>query len=239
MGKGMKKKIIFLLLALFVFVSADDRDSFFEHIQNSVITYKSVDSYKSLNIQKERIDGEVIEKEDILFKYKQPHLVYMKHTKGNEKGSEVIYNKAAYGDNIVYHAGGLFGAITLELDPKGSLVKKGNRHLIYDAGIGHIIALLNETAEHIKKGVSAEVVFVKNDVKHGEKLKMYQLTSKSEEIYSEKVVVGFRAKDSFPVYISVYNNEGALLEEYLFKNLDYSTKLSTKEFDKENTEYNF
>ena len=234
------KTIILSILVLFsTVVSASSFENFKGNVQKAVANYSKVDSYTSMNDQKEFIDGKLIVNNGIFFKYKKPHLIYMKKTKKPDKNSEVIYNKKLYGDKIQYHAGGLLGAVNLSLDPKGSLVKKDNRHEIYDAGVGFIISLLSKTVAHIESGKDGEIEAVGEKKLAGETLKMFTLTAKDKAFYSDKVEIGFRVKDSFPVFIAVYNSKGTLLEQYHFKNLDYSKKLSAEEFTKDYKEYNF
>ena len=67
-----------------------------------------------------------------------PYRVYLK----NRKGVEVLY-VAGQNDNeaMVYPAA--FPYITLNLDPKGSLMRKGQHHTVLQAGFGMIADLLN------------------------------------------------------------------------------------------------
>ena len=67
-----------------------------------------------------------------------PYRVYLK----NRKGVEVLY-VAGQNDNeaMVYPAA--FPYVTLNLDPKGSLMRKGQHHTVLQAGFGMIADLLN------------------------------------------------------------------------------------------------
>jgi hypothetical protein len=68
----------------------------------------------------------------------RPYRVYLK----NQKGVEVLY-AAGQNDNeaMVYPAA--FPYITLNLDPNGALMRKGQHHTVLQAGFGMIADLLN------------------------------------------------------------------------------------------------
>jgi len=232
-------KIFLLLLLLFELAFSNDFNKFQDAVVKGLKNYEKIDSYISMNSQKERIEDKLIIQKGIIFKYKKPHLVYMKKISNPDKNSEVIYNKAVYGDKIVYHAGGFLGAIPINLDPKGSLVKKGNRHLIYDAGIGHILDLLKKTSILLKSSKNGRVAFIDSSVKNGEKLDNYVIVGNDSQFYAPLVKVSFRKKDYLPVFISVYDKNDSLIEEYYFKNLDYSKKISSKEFLKDFDGYSY
>jgi hypothetical protein len=68
----------------------------------------------------------------------RPYRVYLK----NQKGVEVLYVAGQNNnDAMVYPAA--FPYITLNLDPNGSLMRKGQHHTVLQAGFGMIADLLN------------------------------------------------------------------------------------------------
>jgi hypothetical protein len=86
---------------------------------------------------RERINNKVVSDYTAMKITFNPYRVYLK----NSKGAEVLY-VTGQNDNEAFVYPGAFPYITLSLDPKGSLMRKGQHHTALQAGFGMIVDLL-------------------------------------------------------------------------------------------------
>ncbi len=76
----------------------------------------------------------------------------MKWAKEPHKGRESLYIEG-YNDNLIkVRECGIAGIITVDLDPKGTLIMKGSRHPVTASGIENLVKLVRRNLE---KGISA------------------------------------------------------------------------------------
>ncbi len=136
--------------------------------------------------------------------------------------------------------------ITVKLDPAGKVAMDERRHPITEAGIGHLLKLLQEDRRLAAKHDEGRVID-KGKVREkdrgklrGRELRVFECImpkSKRSEYYCHRAVVGFDTKLVLPVSVSIYDGKGRLLEQYRYQDLKLDVGLTEKDFDKDNPGY--
>ncbi len=114
---------------------ASDRTSLEKWLKHAEATLARTDSYTAIFHKQERIQEKLADEETIFLKFKKPFKIYMKWVKEPYKGRESLYVEGYNDNRIKVRESGLAGIITVDIDPKGTLVMKGNRHPVTDSGI--------------------------------------------------------------------------------------------------------
>lgn len=83
----------------------------------------------------------------------------------------------------------------------------------------------------------AKLRYLNPDINDGKKLNEYQ-TIKITSVYCEKSILFIDNKNYFPIYQLIYDEKG-LFEKYIFTKLNLNTTISSKEFKRDYTEYDF
>ncbi|MGB9600692.1 MAG: DUF1571 domain-containing protein, partial [Myxococcota bacterium] len=114
-------------------------------------SYKQIQDYTGIMYKQERIGKKMYPRETIFFKFAKPFKVYMKWIKDPYKGREMIYVEGLNDNKIKAHEGGLMGVVSVNLDPRGSMAMKGNRHPVTDMGIGNLLKVVQTNVNRAKK----------------------------------------------------------------------------------------
>jgi hypothetical protein len=101
-----------------------------------VVLIARVEDYAAAFHKQERVDGELLPEEAMLLKFQKPLKVYMKWLEDPHRGREALYVEGRDDNKVIAHEGGIWGFVTLSLDPRGSLAMKDSRQPITDIGFG-------------------------------------------------------------------------------------------------------
>ncbi|HET6515524.1 MAG TPA: DUF1571 domain-containing protein [Thermodesulfovibrionales bacterium] len=237
--------IIFLLL-VFAFcaslVGAYDKRDLENWLNEAESTLEGTDSYTAIFHKRERIQQRLTDEETIFLKFKKPFKVYMKWIKEPYKGREALYAEG-YNDNLIkVRECGIAGMITLNIDPKGTLIMKGSRHPITDSGLENLVKLMRT---NLKKSTNAQEVNIKE---HGEE-KVYGRTTRKVEIifpkdktkyyYCYRALMNFDVETKVPIRVHIYDWDDSLLESYGYEAVKLHAGLTEADFDPNNSEYRF
>ncbi len=223
-------------------VQAQGKIDPFKWLREAEQAYGHIDHYVAIFHKQERVEGQLLEEETILLKFKKPFKVYMKWIQPPYKGREVIYVEGWNNNQVKTHEGGILGMITVNIDPKGSLATKGNRHPITDTGIDH---LLHVMAENLRRGTRAGDLTV---LARGEELVYSRKTQKVEAIFSggttkdyygRRIIINVDVENKLPIKIEIYDQENQLVEKYGYEHLEFNPGLTDLDFDPKNPEYHF
>lgn len=241
----MIKGIILLLLVL-VFRSstarAYDKGEVENWLRHAEATLARTESYTAIFHKQERIQEKLTEEETIFLKFKKPFKVYMKWVKEPHKGRESLYIEG-YNDNLVkVRECGLAGIITVNIDPKGVLSMKGNRHPVTDSGIENIVKLMRENLE---KGVKAREIDLREqgeETVYGrttERVEIIFPKNKARSYYCYRALINLDVETKLPVRVHIYNWDDTLLESYGYEAVKLDAGLTEADFDPKNSEYRF
>ncbi len=252
----MRKSVLFLfVLAVFAFSclsvyaqSADPTlDTVTNMIQKAQQKMNSVKDYTCKFFKQEFWHGKMQPQEIALMKFQKPHSVYMKWVGEEKKGQEVLFRRGWNNNEIKAHEGGWLKKIVVNLDPKGSMAMKGNRHPITDAGFSHTIELIAKDMKLIKDHPDwgAKVSDKGAQTIHGAASHCFEaeLPKKQHpEFYAYKVHICVDNNIGLPNKVQIWDFESGqvrLVEDYSYTDIKINPGLTEKDFDPENPEYEF
>ena len=231
-----------------------------EHPLASVLDYargeltridREVKGYSCTLIKRERVDGELLEREYLFAKVRhEPFSVYLYFlAPKKKKGHEVIYIDGQYNNKLCAHAGSgaesLIGKVYLH--PEGRLAMRDNRYPITFFGFRTLIARLIEVGEHDIAYGECEVETFENAKINGRVTTCIQVKHPipREEFKYHLARIFIDKELQVPVRLTAYEwptTEGGkplLVEEYTYVNVKINPGLTDSDFDYENDKYRF
>jgi outer membrane lipoprotein-sorting protein len=203
--------------------------------------YAGVQDYTANFLKQERVGGELLPEENILLKFKKPFKIYLKWLKGPHEGREALYVDGKYDNKVIGHEGGLFGFVTLHMDPKGKIATLDNRHSILDVGIGRLIDIVMENvrrahkAGELKPAITDDAAFGKP----AKKIDVILPNDRTKGYYASRFELWTDNETGLPVRLKAYGWDGELIESYGYKDLKVNQGLKDGEFEPDNPEYKF
>lgn len=222
------------------------KDEFEKLLDLSRQSYAGLKDYTCIFVQRERIDDKLLPEERTEFKFRKPFMVYMRWVGPVRKGQECLYAKGRNDDRIVVRATGALGLKPVKLDPVGRIAMSNRRHPITEAGIGHLLDLLQQDrllAAKYSEGSITEQKKTSSRAAGKEEagaLRVFECVmpkDKRPEYYCCRAVVAFDAKLALPVKVTIFDVAGDILEEYSYENLKVDVGLTDADFDRNNPSY--
>ncbi len=201
-----------------------------------------VENYRAIFHKQERVEGRLLEEETVLLKFKKPFKVYMKWIEDPYKGRELLYVEGWNHNRMTVRDSGITGMLTVNLDPRGTLAMKGNRHPVTDSGLGHLVKLLKD---HIRKGVKEKELDLKKggeEVLYGRKTRRFEILSprdKAKGYYCYRAVLNLDTEKKVPIKVQLYDWGDNLIESYGYEDLRFNVGLTDADFSPRNPEYKF
>jgi hypothetical protein len=204
---------------------------------------RSIRDYSCTLVKTERVDGELGETQYIFMKIMhEPFSVYMSFLKPFA-GREVCYvNGQNNGEMVVLEAGWKRLAGKMNLDPKGALAMKGQKHPITDVG------MLNLTSK-LKKIWEAEMQFAECNVTTNAETTINRRPTVMVRVTHPKPRQNFRWNEArlffdkelrLPIHFDAYTwpaqegGEPVLEESYTYTNLKINNSFTARDFDANN-----
>jgi len=207
-----------------------------ELLEKCIANYSTIQDYTCIFHKIELVDDELIEEKDIEYKFRKPLCYYLKWP----SGSEAIYMKGNYNNELKFHSGNIFGFIVFSLNPRGNLAMTNNRHSILDSHIGHIINIVNTNYNRAKTNKELTITFEGTKVLNGTQTLLFKaIFPENKDYYGHVININFDAEYYLPVKIEVYGWEMELLEMYHLSDLHVNVGLSDIDFDINNPDYEF
>jgi outer membrane lipoprotein-sorting protein len=213
-----------------------------EWIRKAQGTLSAVDSYVAVFHKQERIGEALNPEETILLKFKKPFKVYMKWIDETSCGREAIYVDGCNNNLVRVRDCGLAGLMDLNLDPAGSLIMKGSRHPMTDAGIENLVHFIER---EIRAGIKNRELVV---IDRGEETVYNRRTRKVECLFPASMTKGYHCyrsilnidiETALPVEVSMFDWNDRLIERYGYESLRLNAGLTDADFDPSNPEYAF
>lgn len=198
--------------------------------------YAGVTGYTCRMARKERLgDGAIKEHSTVFFKYKKPGRYYMKWP---SDWIELIYAEGRYDNKMVIHGGKLFSFASIAVDP--ALALKYNRHTIKEAGIGHVLELVQANYRQALGDKDASIAYEKDDqVGDRPTWRFKGVFPPSRGYYGHIVHLDFDQQLRLPVRIEVQGWQDEFLEAYTYTDLKLNPGLQEADFDIHNAAYHF
>ncbi len=213
-------------------------------ISQSVDRYEGVRDYRCVFQKRLRVGGKLQERQCILLKFMKPMNVYMKWVTKPHEGQEIVYAPARYGRKALAHAGGWKGALmpAVPIDIDGYWVMRDNIHPINHVGIGHFLSVFIENYRRAHVERAGELIDSGEEnvgVRTARLIEAVLPPEREKGYYCYRCLVWFDTESLLPIKMQVYDWDNNLSEEYAYEDLEVNVGLTDKDFDRENSEYNF
>ncbi len=232
--------VLALLLAPAPGAAATAPFDFDRLLDRSVAAYARVDDLVCTFSARERIRDEIVERKNMVFKFRKPASFYMKMTEGEDKDTELIYVDGRYDNNVEIHLGGFWGFLRVAVDPRGKLALKNHRHPLTDADIGHILDVILANYRRGRDDPQARITYEGIARVDGrEAVHARAVFPAGRGYYGRTVDVYIDREMLLPVLLRVHGWNDELLEEYRYENVRVNVGLTERDFDIKNPEYRF
>lgn len=211
-------------------------------IREAATALSKVENYTAIFHKQERVDGKLMEEETILLKFKRPFKIYMKWIEGPYKGRELLYAEGWNKNRMMVRDNGITGIMTVSLDPKGTLARKGNRHPVTDSGLENLVKLFRD---YMRRGIKEEKIDVKKggeEILYGRRTQRIEIIlpkEKAKGFYSYRAVINLDIEKKVPIKVQMYNSDNKLIEKYAYEDLRFNPGLTDADFSPQNPEYRF
>jgi hypothetical protein len=202
--------------------------------------YRGVRDYTATLLKQERVKGKLMPRETIRVKFRKPYSLYMTWTGGVYRGREALYVRGQHGGKLVAHQGS-FPDLTVELDPKGAMAMRGNRHPITEASLGEVVALVvrDLRRSEARPEDRAALTDLGEQTRAGERLRCVDARFPAGGYYAPHVQICVFAGSNLPARIQAWDAREQLLEDYEYRDLRTNVGLRDLDFDRSNPAYNF
>lgn len=242
-------------MTIVLFSSGECRAEAREHPLDPVIRIVSkcltkieqIPAYEATFTKNELVGNRMIAQKMRMKFRRRPFSVYF-YFYGDKEGREVIYVDGQNNGKLLVHETGLAGLVgTLELSPSDTMAMSENRHPITEAGIEK---LLSNTLIQLKEATK----YAESDVKYYKNAKLAKMTCNVIEISHPRprrqfphhmMRLWIDRESGIPVRLQQFAfpaREGAkppVVEDYAFTDIRTNVELTNRDFDTDNSTYNF
>ena len=220
--------------------------------------HADIADYTVLIVKRERVNGTLSDFQYLRAKIRNrkvkgertlvPFSVYLKFLKPNSvKGREVIWVEGQNNGKLIAHEGGFKNLFRVQLPPNGLMAMMGQRYPITNIGFEHLAAELIRKGDRDRQRGECNVQFFR-EAKVFERVctrivvthpvpRPYFDFSRAEIFLDDELNVPIRyAAWTWPQQAG---GEPLLLEEYTYTKLELNVGLTNKDFDPDNSRYNF
>ena len=189
----------------------------------------------------ERIGGKLEEKEAMFLKFRaEPLSIYMKWTGKTHEGREIIYVEGENKNKAVLHE--YIGPLNVlvKLDPDGAEAKKRSRRSVKQAGIRNATkALVDMSEKGRKRGDMRLTVLGVEKVDDRDAVVLCRLLEKRDDYCVYMTMIYIDPEYMLPVKVAGYGWDHKLAWVYTSSNIKANVKLTDKDFDPKNPDYNY
>ncbi len=234
-------KIIIILIVLSLYIISSGANSELEQIlQRCKMKYSNVNDYTAMLHKKELVEDRILEDRNIIFKFMKPQHFYMKWIEGDGEGTETLYVEGKYDNELVVHLGKFLGLFTITIDPFGKWAMENNRHPITEAGMGHIINIMEDNYKKAVNDSDSQIIIIGDTLVNNRTMYLVKtIFPLHKDYYGNIIYIYFDNENYLPVKFTVYGWKNELLEDYFFDNLKLNVGLTEEDFDEDNPNYGF
>jgi hypothetical protein len=205
---------------------------------------RATSSWSFVLERQEWVDGAMMPAERMQVSFQKPFAVYAKWIGAVDNGQELIFKKGWNDDQLMVNPPGLVP--TLNLDPRGAVAMRGNRHPILDIGFPFLIGRI--AADHAIAKANPTLVTVEDLGPRsvaGRAARCYRSTLPKDKItslYAYKAEICVDTALNLPTEVKVWDKVGGsvqLVERYSFSAVKVNPALDPLTFDPTNPAYGF
>jgi outer membrane lipoprotein-sorting protein len=219
---------------------AEQEDALLALLSRIESSYAKIEDYSAVFRKQERVKEVLLPEESVSLKFKKPLQIYMKWIYGPLK--EAIYVDGENNNKVVAHSDGVGASMTWTLDPKGSILKADNRHIITDIGFGFIISMMRANIPLAIKHDEIEITRMTDEPFEGRPSTVVEAKFSPKEgrkYYASRIVCHVDKEYLLPIGIACFDENDALLEQYGYKDVKINVGLTENDFSRKNPEYKF
>jgi hypothetical protein len=206
--------------------------------------YATVRDYTARFTKHERINDQLRNPEEILLKFREPGQIYMRWTRGDAVGREILFVKGRDQDRALVHQPGLLTSLlTIVVAPDSPKVLQDSRYPITDVGVGRLIKLLAaNTRRAVARGELAaselSPIGAPGSASGGAGRRVELITPRaSPDYFCHRAVVAIDGLTRLPVAVELFDANGALFGSYTYRDLVLNPGLADLDFDSANAAY--
>jgi hypothetical protein len=203
--------------------------------------YTTVRDYTVTMTRRERVKGKLLPQETMQVKFRKPYSIYTRWTGSVFKGREVLYVRGKNDNKLRAHQGS-FPDVTVDIDPRGGLAMKGNRHPITEGSLGDLIGILVRDLRRAESRPQDGAIIkdLGESERHGQSVRCFDATfAVADGYYAPHVQVCMFTATNLPSRVQVWDARGQLVEDYEYRDLRTNVGLRDADFDSTNPRYNF
>ncbi len=209
-------------------------------LTRAVERFETVQTYTCLLDKRVAKSGKLHEDLAIRVKFRKPANYYFRWEEGIRKGREVIFAPGRHDGKIVAHPGGWFRFMTLRLNPEGRMAMKENRHCLKNSGLVKIMRVIEVDFHRAQQqGLEALHFIGEEQIDDRTTWVVHGRFPEGRGYYASRVILFIDQTLDLPIKVSIYEGLGALVEEYLFHDLEINVPFTDHDFDPANPAYDF
>jgi len=210
---------------------AEDRVDLDELMILAVNAYSQVSDYTCRFHRTELVEDRFVVERNTVLRFKKPKSIYLRITEGKNKGVVTVYIEGENEGKMLVRPKGILGILKLKLDPEGDRAMENSRHSIRDAGIGHILQLVEDNYEKWKSTGRGAITYLGvQDLPEGRFHVVKAVFPKGEGYYGQVIDIRFDSDSFLPVKIRVVDWEDRLVEEYEYTDIKLNLDLTEEDF---------
>jgi len=202
--------------------------------------YEKVNDYTATFHKRHLLRGKVQPEETVYLKFKKPFKLYMKWLKGPHEGREALYVQGMNKNKMAGHEGGVLGLFNWNLDPKGKIAMREQRHPLTDLGIGRLVEIITGDAKRGAAAKELNLVYLGEEEIYGRKVWHIRMDLPPKKDYYSPRSDGWIDEEShLPLKVILYGPDGEFIESFGYSDLRLNPGLSDAEFEKDYKDYNY
>jgi len=191
-----------------------------------------VDNYTALFHKRERIGNELLPDEVVRLLFKRPFKVRLQWTSGPLQGRDVIYGDGWNGNRVHVREKGILGILPINLDPRGSMAMKNNRHSILESGLGQLVERIATNLRRARAAGELTVLDHGTETLYGRRVWLVEgLLPKevAKGYYCRRAILFVDGELKVPIRVQIHDTSDLLVEDYGFESLKLEAGLTDKD----------
>jgi outer membrane lipoprotein-sorting protein len=193
----------------------------------------------------EVVDGKRQAIEVMAVSHRKPGDIYARWVGETDKGQELLYRPGWNEGQLRVNPPG--PVPTLDLDPRGAVAMRGNRHSIDELGFSYLVGRIAGDHARLVKDGAPDAVFTDLGSRQvsGRPAQCYRARLPRQRLnglYADQVEICVDEGLGLPTSVDAFEDKGGTMvqvEHYVFRDVKVNPPLSDKDFDPDNPAYDF
>lgn len=195
--------------------------------------------------KQEWVGGRLLPEERMFVKQRYSGGLYMRWDGDVKHGRQILYNPGWNNNRMRVDPGPMLP--NLDLDPRGSIARDGERHSIFEVGPLVVVKLIlaDKTVLDANPALSVKITDLGASTVYGEAARCLDMAlpkASEPRLYAHRVVVCANQRTGLPTRIEAWDDEAGavrLVERYGYGDLRLNVGLADQDFSPEHPDYGF